>query len=53
LYLLSVVSASVQGVLLTYGLIKKPEIQLLDICISLVGATGLAAGKVVFGWMGK
>jgi hypothetical protein len=53
LYLPGVVSASVQGVLLTYGLMKKPEIGLLDVYVSLIGATGLAAGKVVFGWLGK
>jgi hypothetical protein len=53
MYLAGIVTSSIQGVLLTYGLMKKPEIQLLDIYISLIGATGLAAGKVVFGWMGE
>ena len=45
------VSASAQGALLTYGLVKPPQIQLLDIFSSVVGSIGLAAGKVVFGWI--
>ncbi|MDZ4847596.1 MAG: hypothetical protein SH857_18835 [Chitinophagales bacterium] len=43
------VSASMQGALLSYGLMRQPQIQLLDIITSMIGATGLVAGKVVWG----
>ena len=46
------VQASTLGALLTYGMIKPPEIQLLDVMSGVVGSIGLVAGKVVFGWVG-
>lgn len=52
LQLPGVISAGVQGALLTYGIVKPPQIQLLDIYSAAVGAIGLSAGKVVFGWVG-
>ena len=47
------VSAGAQGVLLTYGIVKPPQIQILDIFSAVVGSIGLSAGKVVFGWVGS
>jgi len=46
------VAASLQGALLNYRLLPQPEIPLVDGLTSIVGATGLVAGKVVFGWVG-
>src|SRR5690606_22809734 len=53
MYLPGVVTAALQGALLTYGLMRKPELQILDVYISLIGSTGLAAAKVVFGIVGE
>ena len=52
-HLAGIVSASLQGALLTYGLIKPPQVQLLDIATSIIGSTGMAAGKVMFGWVAR
>ncbi len=46
------VEAAFQGALLSYGMIKPPQIQFADMLSSMVGSVGLAAGKVVFGWYG-
>ncbi len=48
-----IVSASMQGALLTYGLIKPPQIQFVDIYSSTISSAGMAAGKVIFGWIGR
>ena len=53
MHLAGIVLASAQGALLTYGIVKPPQIQLLDIFSAAVGSIGLAAGKVVFGWVGR
>jgi hypothetical protein len=50
LHVAGLVSASVQGALLPYGLVKHPQFQPLDIYSVLIGSVGLAAGKVVMGW---
>ena len=42
-----------QGALLTYGLIRPPQVQLIDIYTSVIASAGLVAGKVMFGWVGK
>ncbi len=47
------VTASMQAALLTYGLVKPPQIQFADIYISTIASVGLGAGKVIFGWLGK
>ena len=47
------VSAAMQGALLAYGLLKPPQIQLVDIVTAAIGSTGLVAGKVLFGWVGR
>ncbi|MES2620393.1 MAG: hypothetical protein V4615_06035 [Bacteroidota bacterium] len=44
-------SAAIQGALLAYGLSKHPQLEALDIFSSFSGSVGLAAGKVVFGWI--
>jgi hypothetical protein len=46
------VSAAMQGALLAYGIIKPPQIQIVDILSASIGSAGLAAGKVIFGWIG-
>jgi hypothetical protein len=51
LHIASVVSAAMQGALFTYGLVKPPQLQPLDVYTALVGSVGLASGKVVFGWV--
>ena len=43
-------SAAIQGALLTYGLITPSQAPVPDIFTSVIGAVGLSAGKVVFGW---
>jgi hypothetical protein len=45
------VAASIEGALLAYGLIKPQQAQFPDILSSMIGAIGLPAGKVVFGWV--
>lgn len=45
------VTASMQGALLTYGLVKPPQILFADIYISTIASVGLGAGKVIFGWL--
>jgi hypothetical protein len=44
------VSASVHGALLTYGLIKHPHFEPFDFYSVLTGSVGLVAGNVVLGW---
>ncbi len=44
------VSASMQGALLAWGSINLPKIELVDMEAAFIGATGMAAGKVVFKW---
>lgn len=44
------VSASVQGALLGYGSLYLPKIDFADMMAAYIGATGMAAGKVVFKW---
>lgn len=46
-----VVEACVQGALQTYGLMQPPQLLPADVFASSLAATGLAAGKVVFGWV--
>ncbi len=47
------VAASMQGALLTYGLIKPPQILFADVYVSTLASTGLVSGKVIWGWLGK
>ena len=44
------VSASMQGALLAWGSINLPKIEFVDMMAAYAGATGMAAGKVVFKW---
>ncbi len=44
------VSASMQGALLAWGSINLPKVELVDMEAAIIGATGMAAGKVVFKW---
>ncbi len=44
------VSASMQGVLLAWGSVNLPKIEFVDMMAAYIGATGMAAGKVVFKW---
>ena len=44
------VSASMQGALLAYGSIDLPKIDFVDMMAAYTGATGMAAGKVIFKW---
>jgi hypothetical protein len=44
------VSASMQGALLAWGSINLPKIEFIDMMAAYLGATGMAAGKVVFKW---
>lgn len=53
MHVASWVAASMQGALLAYGLIKPPQIQFVDIISSAIGSTGMAAGKVIFGWVDR
>jgi hypothetical protein len=50
LHVTGFVLATVQGALLSYGLVKHPRLQPLDIYSVLIGSVGLVAGKVVMGW---
>jgi hypothetical protein len=51
LHVAALVSASVQGALLTYGLVKHPHFEPLDFYSVLAGSVGLVAGKLVMGWV--
>jgi hypothetical protein len=44
------VSAAMQGVLSGWGSVHLPKIDFVDMTAAFVGATGMAAGKVVFKW---
>jgi hypothetical protein len=46
-----IVEAGVQGALLLYGLLQPPQLMPADVYSSFIGAAGLEAGKVVFGWV--
>ncbi len=48
----AVIFAAVQGSLSAYSIISHPKVDITDIFTSILASSGMAAGKVVFGWVG-
>jgi hypothetical protein len=51
LHMPQLISAAVRATLLCYGLIKPAQVTVPDVFPAMVGSIGLAAGKVIFGWV--